>query len=168
MNVIESLKNFFKRFRKGESEEQKLLTAGQTSTESKWKEELVRNSQVREPLRFQRDDGSIITLTPRMQLNGEQECKVIKNEKTGNLVRIPIYDIPNEEYKPGEVQILAHEILLDMTVEQLQNMQPDEISFFSNDLLSQKRLKRVLDEYSGYAGGIGRKPNTRRTNKDTN
>ena len=168
MNIIESLKNFFKRFRRGESEEQKLLTEGQTGPESTWKENLAKQSQVNEPISFQRDDGSILTLTPRMQLNGEQECEVIRNEKTGNLVRIPIYEVPNEEYKPGEVQLFSRKILLDMTVEQIRNMELDEIIFFSNDLLSQKRLNKVLNEYGGYAGGIGRKPNTRRTYKNTN
>ena len=168
MSVIESLKSFFKRFRKGESEEQKLLTSGQAETENTWKENLAKLRQLSEPLSFQRDDGSVLTLTPRMQLNGEQEYETIRNEKTGNIVRIPIYDVNNEEYTPGEVQMFSRKILLDMTVEQIRNMELDEIIFFSNDLLSQKRLKRVLDEYGGYAGGIGRNPKTRRTYKNKN
>lgn len=58
---------------------------------------------VNELISFQRDDGSILTLTPRMQLNSEQEYEVIRNEMTGNLVRIPIYEVSNEEYKSSTV-----------------------------------------------------------------
>ena len=142
MNVIESLKNFFKRFGKKESEEQKLLTSGQTASESNWREELVKKSKVNEPLNFQRDDGSTLSLIPRMQLNGEQEYELIRNEKTRNLVRIPIYTVINENYEQG-AQILSHRILLDMTVEQLRNLQPDELRFFSNDLLGKERMVSV-------------------------
>lgn len=96
MNVIESLKKFFKRFRNGESKEQKLLTSGQSISESKWREELVKNSKINQPLNFQRDDGSTLSLIPRMLQTGEQECEVVINKKTGNMVKIPVYTIINE------------------------------------------------------------------------
>lgn len=164
MSVIESLKNFFKRFRKGESEEQKLLTSGQTGLETNWKEELVKKSQTNLSLNFQRDDGSTLSIIPVMQLNGEQKYKTIRNELTGNMTQIPVYTVVNENYKDG-AQMLAHCILLDITVEQLQNFRQDEIHFFSNDLLSKERIEKVIKQYEGYAGGMYRDQNTRNTYK---
>ena len=160
MNVIESLKDFFKRFRKDENEQQKLLTSGQIGLETNWKEELVKKSQTNLPLNFQRDDGSTLSIIPRMQLNGEQEYETIKNELTGNITQIPVYTVVNENSQEG-AQILAHKILLDITVEQLQNFQQDEIHFFSNDLLSKERIERVVNQLEGYAGGIYRNQSTR-------
>lgn len=162
MNVIESLKNFFKRFRKGESEEQKLLATGQTATESRWREDLTNKSQTNEPLNFQRDDGSTLSLIPRMQLNGEQEYEVIRNEMSGNIMQIPVYMVVNENYEEG-AQVLSYKILLDMNVEQLRNLQPDECRFFSNELLDKERMKKIVTEYEGYAGGMYREQNTRNT-----
>ena len=162
MNVIESLKNFFKRFRRGESEEQKLLTSGQSEPERNWREELVKNSQINQPLNFQRDDGSTLSLIPRMLQNGEQEYETIRNELTGNMIQIPVYTVVNENSQQG-AQILAHKILLDITVEQLQNFQQDEIHFFANDLLSKERIEKVVNQYEGYAGGMYREQHTRNT-----
>ena len=162
MNVIESLKNFFKRFRRGESEEQKLLTSGQSEPKRNWREELVKNSQINQPLNFQRDDGSTLSLIPRMLQNGEQEYETIRNELTGNMIQIPVYTVVNENSQQG-AQILAHKILLDITVEQLKNFQQDEIHFFANDLLSKGRIEKVVNQYEGYAGGMYREQHTRNT-----
>lgn len=167
MNVIESLKNFFKRFRKGESEEQKLLTSGQTTSEKNWREELVKNSQINQPLNFERDDGSTLSLIPRMLQNGKQECETIINEKTGNMVKIPVYTVINENHQQG-AQILAHRILLDINIEQLKSFQQDEIQFFANDLLSKERIERVVNQYEKYAGGMYRNQNTRNAYKVKN
>ena len=162
MNVIESLKNFFRRFGRKENDEQKLLTAGQSEPERNWREELVKNSQINQPLNFQRDDGSTLSLIPRMLQNGEQEYETIRNELTGNMAQIPVYTVVNENSQQG-AQILAHKILLDITVEQLQNFQQDEIHFFANDLLSKERIEKVVNQYEGYAGGMYREQHTRNT-----
>ena len=160
MNVIESLKNLFRRFGRKENDEQKLLTAGQGEPERNWREELVKNSQINQPLNFQRDDESTLSLIPRMLQNGEQEYETIRNELTGNITHIPVYTVLNENNQEG-VQILAHRILLDIPVEQLKKFQQDEIHFFANDLLSKERIEKVVNQYEGYAGGMYREQHTR-------
>ena len=102
-----------------------------------------------------------------MQLNGEQVYETIRNELTGNMIQIPVYTVVNENYQEG-AQMLAHKILLDITVEQLQNFRQDEIHFFSNDLLSKERIERVIKQYEGYAGGMYRDQNTRNAYKIKN
>ena len=80
--TLQNPKNFFKRFKRNKKREQKLLTSDQNVSESKWREELIKNNQINQPLNFQRDDGSTLSVIPRILQNGEQECNlnIIKNK----------------------------------------------------------------------------------------
>lgn len=160
MKAIDKLKEFFRRFKK-ENETQKLLTSGQDYTGKTWREELVEKSKSIENLKFQREDGSILTLIPTMQPNGEQAYEMIENEMTGKKNFIPIYTIINEQNEQG-AQILGNKILLDMNLDRIKNLQPDELKFFSNVLLSEERINRVINQYEGYAGGMYRDQRTRK------
>lgn len=164
MKAIDMVKDFFRRFKKKENEQQKLLISGKNSNGRTWREELVEKSKSIENLRFQRNDGSILTLIPRIQENGEQACDVIKNEFSGVINSIPVYTIMCEQNGQG-AQILGNKILLDMNLERIKSLNPDELDFFSNVLLSKSRVDKIINQYEGYAGGMYREQETRKIKK---
>lgn len=129
MKAIDMVKDFFRRFKKKENEQQKLLTSGKNSNGRTWREELVEKSKSIENLKIQRNDGSILTLIPRIQENGEQACDVIKNEFSGVINSIPVYTIMCEKNEQG-AQILGNKILLDMSLDRIKGLNPDELDFF--------------------------------------
>lgn len=174
MKIIEKLKNLFKRnnkenqaqnqlqptgYRWSYIESQKLLHPEQNyNNRDSWRDSLkVDDKPIIETLKFTRADGSVLTLTPRMQMNGEQECEIVNNYMKGIVERIPRYIVESEEFSDG-AQILGHNILLNMDINQIKNLNPEEQNFFSNVLLSRDRIKKVVNQYAGYAGLIYRNP----------
>ncbi len=164
MKAIDMVKDFFRRFKKKENGQQKLLTSGKNPSGRAWREELVEKSKGIENLKFQRNDGSILTLIPIIQENGKQACDVIKNEFSGVINSIPVYTIMCEENGQG-AQILGNKILLDMNLDRIRSLNPDELDFFSNVLLGKGRVEKIINQYEGYAGGMYRDQETRKTKK---
>lgn len=96
-----------------------------------------------------RQDGSTLEITPVLDDLGHQSCEQVYNSRTKQMQTIRKFSIMHDV---SHGRTMQSEILMDIDPELLNN--PKYADFIANEMLSEQRISKVINEYGNYAGTI--------------
>lgn len=135
MNILDRIKNFLKKT-EGEVEQSQAVNTNIN----------LPNSHI-----LPRADGSTLEIAPELDKMGNPTYEQVYNRRTKAIQAIPKFRVSssNELMMQG---VLSKVILMDIDPQLLNN--PQYADFIANEMLSAKRMEKVIEEYGNYAGTI--------------
>lgn len=137
MNIFEKIKQFFKR------KEIKALPDKIENNTKDYASEVV----------LTRDDGTIVTIKPRIDRLGNQMYEQIWSDYENEMKCIPKFLVYSEELKKMSSYkdlYMGTDILIDINPSDLQN--PEFAEYLANNVLYKEIMPKIVEEYCSYAG----------------
>lgn len=100
---------------------------------------------------MQRENGTILVLTPALDREGNLITKEVYN-RFGEICRIPKFYMSCPELQQISPQLLSTEIYLDIPLEWLGQEAGQKL--ISEMLLASSRIPKIVNQYKGYTGNL--------------